>query len=187
MEYIIHNSNIKVDTDKKWLKRNSYSKDSIKVYGVLAKAKTGDNISNEYLATNLRMSKTRLEEAKRELVFCGLLESYRKNTTTMVYLVGQYEIGRHTIPEVPYEELTHMPYLKGGKKVKTMMTDKGIKVLAGIDVRPTKEDIKMAKHILKLAKQEEEKASSNKYTDLDKLKKEIPTPSPINLTEEDIL
>lgn len=189
MEYIIHNSNIKVDTDKKWLKRNGYSKDTIKLYGTLVKAKPGDNLSNAYLATSLRMSKTRLEEAKNALVFCGLLEGYRKNATTMVYILGQYEIGKYdNLDNTTHAtELTHTPYLSDNTEVKTTLTDKGIKVSAGIDIVPTKEDIKMAKHILKLTEEEKSLSYDHNYTDLDALKKHIPTPPPLDLDEKDIL
>ena len=86
MKYIIHNENINVRVEKQWLTRNNYSKDSIKVFGALAKDL--DNPSDIIMSTSLKMSPRRYQEAKRALVFCGLLEVHKINSTTLVYLVG---------------------------------------------------------------------------------------------------
>jgi len=86
MKYIIHNDNINVRVEKQWLTRNSYSKDTIKVFGALAK--DIEDPSDIVMSTSLKMNPRRYQEAKRALVFCGLLEVHKINSTTLVYLVG---------------------------------------------------------------------------------------------------
>ena len=84
--YTLKNNGIKVASDKKWLKRHGYSKNTIKVYGELAKPL--DNLSDAAVASRLKISKYAYQEAKRELVFCGLLEVHRINASHIIYLVG---------------------------------------------------------------------------------------------------
>ena len=86
MKYIVHNDNINLRVEKQWLTRNSYAKDAVKALGALAKP--GVNPTDEIIAPTIKMSKRRYQEAKRELVFCGLLEVHKINSVTLVYLVG---------------------------------------------------------------------------------------------------
>jgi len=90
MKYIIHNKDINLRVEKQWLTRNSYSKDAVKVLGKLSKDITDP--SDVVMSTSLKMSARRYQEAKRELVFCGLLEIHKINSTTLVYLVGPIAI-----------------------------------------------------------------------------------------------
>jgi hypothetical protein len=85
-KYILKNNGINVASEKKWLTRKGYSKIVVKVFGELAKPL--DNISDSAIASRLRVSKRTYQEAKRELVMCGLLEVHRLNASTIVYLVG---------------------------------------------------------------------------------------------------
>ena len=90
MKYIIKNQGIKVKVEKQWLKRNGYSKDTIKVFGSLAK--DIEDPTDEFMFTMLKMNRTRYENAKKALVYCGLLEVHRINGNVIVYLVGSEEI-----------------------------------------------------------------------------------------------
>ena len=95
MKYIVHNKDINLRVEKQWLTRNSYSKDAVKALGALSKIDV--NPLDEVIASTIKMSKRRYQEAKRELVFCGLLEVHKINSTTLVYLVGPMAIGKFNV------------------------------------------------------------------------------------------
>lgn len=94
-KYKLINNDIVVASEKKWLKRHGYSKLVIKTFGELAKPL--DNISDAAMASRLRVSKRNYQEAKRELVMCGLLEVHRVNASTIIYLVGTKAIEENAL------------------------------------------------------------------------------------------
>jgi len=93
MKYIKDSKGINVATAKKWLNRNNYSKLAVKVLGRLVKADSSD-LSDDTLASSLKISTRSYQEAKRELVYAGFLEVHRLNATTLIYLIGDAAIER---------------------------------------------------------------------------------------------
>jgi len=91
MRYIIKRSNLKVASDKRWLTRHGYSKLAVKVFGYLCKL---DDVSDNVVATHCKVSATAYKDAKRELVYAGLIEVYKLNPYTLLLLIGDYEVSR---------------------------------------------------------------------------------------------
>lgn len=89
MKYIIKRKGIVVETDKRWLVRHNYSKLAVKAYGYLCKA---SDVSDATLATLCKVSPRAYQDAKRELVYAGLLEVHKVNADTLVYLIGDKAI-----------------------------------------------------------------------------------------------
>jgi len=89
MKYIIKRKGVVVETDKRWLVRHSYSKLAVKAYGYLCKA---SDVSDTTLASLCKVSPTAYKDAKRELVYAGLLEVHKVNADTLVYLIGDKAI-----------------------------------------------------------------------------------------------
>lgn len=89
MRFIVKKSNIVVATDKRWLTRHGYSKLAIKAYGYLLRA---SDVSDEAIADKCKVSLRSYQEAKRELVYSGLLEIHKLNADTLLYLIGDKAI-----------------------------------------------------------------------------------------------
>ena len=90
MNHQLIQKDIVVATDKKWLKRHDYHSMAIKLYGELAKGHkdlSDSNLAN-LCSTNLRT----LQEAKRQLVYSGLLEVHKINSNTIVMVLGDKAI-----------------------------------------------------------------------------------------------
>ncbi len=94
MNYQLIQDNIVVATDKKWLNRHGYHSMAIKLYGVIAKAP--EDLSDTNLAKLCTTSLTTLKEAKRQLVYSGLLEVHKINSTTIVIILGDKAIRKYT-------------------------------------------------------------------------------------------
>ena len=90
MNYQLIQDSIVVPTDKKWLKRHGYHSIAIKLYGLLAKAPT--DLSDANLAKLCYTSLRTLQEAKRQLVYSGLLEIHKINSNTIVFVLGDKAI-----------------------------------------------------------------------------------------------
>ena len=86
MKYTVKSKGVNVKSEKQWLKRHGYGKSTIKVFGEFCKPQ--ENLSDSAMASVVKISKRAYQEAKRELVMCGLLEVHRLNASTIVYLVG---------------------------------------------------------------------------------------------------
>jgi len=92
MYYQLIQQDIIVATDKKWLKRHEYHSMAIKLYGVLAKQQEPLDLSDETMTNTCVTSKVTYQEAKRQLVYSGLLEIHKINSTTIVFVLGDKAI-----------------------------------------------------------------------------------------------
>lgn len=90
MTYQLLQKDIVVATDKKWLKRHDYHSMAIKLYGELSKGHK--DLSDSNLANLCSTSLTTLKEAKRQLVYSGLLEVHKINSTTIIMVLGDKAI-----------------------------------------------------------------------------------------------
>lgn len=154
MKYIIRNKGINVKSSKQWLTRNNYSKDAVKVLGALAKTDIVDP-SDIAVATSLKMSSTRYKDAKRSLVFCGLLEVHKINSYTLVYLVGEKAI-------VEFHKMNE------GREMRRVH-------------RLALDSIGLTEEL------EDEPIDTEIHCEIDYDYSTVEKPTPINITEEDIL
>jgi len=95
MRFDVRSTGIVLASEKRWLVRNGYSKNSIKVLGALCKPLF--DVSDVIMASKVKMAIRTYQEAKRELVLCGLLSIHKVNANQLVYLIGTKAI-------VEYEE-----------------------------------------------------------------------------------
>jgi len=93
MNYQLIQQSIVVATDKKWLKRHEYHSMAIKLYGELAKNPV--DLSDTNLAKLCFTSVRTLQEAKRQLVYSGLLEVHKINSNTIVMVLGDKAILKY--------------------------------------------------------------------------------------------
>ena len=94
MNYQLKHSIKNLDTDKKWLKRNGYNKLAIKLYGLLHKSPR--DLSDTALTATLKTYLKAYKEAKRQLVYSGLLEIHKINAGTIVMVLGDIAITSYS-------------------------------------------------------------------------------------------
>ena len=152
MKYQVHKEGLNVASAKKWLTRHKYSKLAIKALGYIARL---NDLSDEAVATKMKISLRTYREAKRELVFAGILEVYRLNANTMIYVIGDKAITN---------------YSKAIKNKDSKRT-----------VRKSLESIGMYEEV---EIEDNTTIDLTDYTDIAQLKEIIPTPEPIYITDE---
>jgi len=137
-----------IATDKKWLTRHKYSKLAVKVYGYLATTK---DPSDNTIATKCNVSLTMYKEAKRELVFAGLLEIVKLNASHIIYYVGDKAITAQS------------------KAIKDKESARvARKAMESLELVPNEDE------------EDESIIDLTSYTNLKELTKVIPLPKPIN-------
>jgi len=154
MRYQVHKGGLNVASAKRWLTRHQYSKLAIKALGYIARLK---DLSDEAVATSMKVSLRSYQDAKRELVFAGILEVYRLNATTMVYVIGDKAITN---------------YSKAIKDKDSKRTIRKALESIGLYEEMEVEDTTTVDLV--------------DYTDIAKLKQAIPTPTPIDTTDSAI-
>lgn len=89
MRYTVNYKGTNIKSEKQWLKRHNYSPLAIKALGLLT---TVPIPSDKALAERLKVSLTTYKEAKRELVYSGLLEVHKLNANHTTILIGDKAI-----------------------------------------------------------------------------------------------
>lgn len=147
MNYIVKYSNL-ITSDRKWLKRHNYPPEVTKVLNYLVKAKDVDDAN---ASKSLSMNLTSYKEAKRLLVYSGLLEVHKINSTTMVLVLGDKEITSYN------------------KQFKTILdTRLYSKSLASLGLEELKEEDEIV-------------IDTSTYTDIKTLTDKLPTPKPVDI------
>lgn len=111
-----------LESEVKWLKRNHYKPNTIKVLRLLATSKEND-LSDETLAKKLRISISTYKRSKAELVWAGIAEVHKLNASYILILLGSNAINYN---DVTYSKKYHfkmMNYVLTSLRLNTVTKD----------------------------------------------------------------
>lgn len=115
-----------LESEVRWLKRNHYKPNTIKVLRLLATSKEND-LSDETLAKKLKISLSTYKRAKAELMMAGIAEVHKLNASYILILLGSNAINYNNVTYEKKYHLKMMNYVLTYLRLSTVTKDDLIK------------------------------------------------------------